>query len=260
MEKITFEPLVLMLRQKREACNRLFSTYSIRHPSLDPDLVKRWMVRAVEPVMREFHTADAETFESLFDVLYETLLRLAGAHRLQSEAEAHRRALMLIPLVKERARESPEQLVHSMFTALNAILPHGPDAALAWISRMRKALPHCDAMADVLNAGRLCAWRSGLAHLRERALAAARELPPEAASGALNTPVNAGLLQRMEENPWFSPGKTESADAGSGGLVFRCRMGGFRGFGGPFLKPPAVARVEQCFVASDGESGCAVFA
>ncbi|MCP4687781.1 MAG: hypothetical protein GY859_07005, partial [Desulfobacterales bacterium] len=184
----------------------------------------------------------------------------AGAHRLQSEGEAHRRALMLIPLVKERARESPEQLVHSMFTALNAILPHGPDAALAWISRMRKALPHCDAMADVLNAGRLCAWRSGLAHLRERALAAARELPPEAASGALNTPANAGLLQRMEENPWFSPGKTGSADAGSGGLVFRCRMGGFRGFGGPFLKPPAVARVEQCFVASDGESGCAVFA
>ncbi len=76
MEKITFEPLVLMLRQKREACNLLFSAYSIRYPSLAPDLVKRWMVHTVEPVMREFHTVDAGTFESIFDVLYETYAAL----------------------------------------------------------------------------------------------------------------------------------------------------------------------------------------
>jgi hypothetical protein len=92
------------------------------------------------------------------------------------------------------------------------------------------------------------AWRCGLAHFRDSALAASDRLPPAlalSAVGAKQTDDWPATRARLLAEPWFHPGR----DAVKGESA--AQAGGFRGFGGPFVEPPRVAATEsQLFVSS----------
>ena len=94
----------------------------------------------------------------------------------------------------------------------------------------------------------VAAWRSGAARFRTAALREAAALPAPLAVAALGLPPGtdpAATLARPAGDPWWWPGyRTEPG-------VLR-RIGGFRGFGGPWLGRPRVV--------AGGPTGCAVTA
>ena len=256
MEKLTFEPLIGLLARKREACNRLFAAYSIRYPALDGEVVKAWVVKTIQPVMQTLGNDDASLAERTFDALYETILDLAGAHRLQTWGRYYHPVLTMAGLADRSALDPPDTIIRALVRAMTTILADHPRAADGWLESMQKTIPLCTASDQVLAAGRLCAWKAGLAYLKPRALSALEILPPAMIRTVLGVAPSDELTTTLSCHPWQFSGQRKAV----GAPVLRYRAGGFRGFGGPFFRPPTVARLDAHFVVTDGLSCCVVFA
>ena len=105
-----------------------------------------------------------------------------------------------------------------------------------------------DATGDTWRAlGQVAAWRAGMAHYRDGALAAADALPERVALAAVGTVGGAWPAVRaaLAANRWWS---------GGDGAAER-RVGGFAGFGGPFVEPPEIAAGPEGLLVRSGERG-----
>ena len=105
----------------------------------------------------------------------------------------------------------------------------------------------------------MLAWRAGLAHFRESALAVANALPADLAVLAVGGAGDvswAQLRERMQGNPWCDPGQSEVSPQ----LRVAAKVGGFRGFGGLFPEPPKVAASEGQFLVRSRDQVWAVAA
>jgi hypothetical protein len=124
---------------------------------------------------------------------------------------------------------------------------HGCDAG-TWIARVARAGADTDA-ATTLAAGQVAAWTVGLAHARAGALDVAEALPPAALAAALGEDaLPDDALARLRAARWWRP-----SGAVAPGTVAH-RVGGFRGFGGPFLAAPLVTAVDGRIVVGSGEA------
>ena len=113
-------------------------------------------------------------------------------------------------------------------------------------------------LAEGREAGKVAAWRSGMAHYRTPALEAITQLPENVANTAVglfevkrHLPMDRLLM--MLGSPW---GRSESAHPDRGpALEMVAKVGGFRGFGGPFDKPPEVTLIEgELYAFDDSEA------
>jgi hypothetical protein len=122
--------------------------------------------------------------------------------------------------------------------------------------------PLAPAPDDLLAAGQVAGWRSGMAAYRTDALAVAGRLDPALAAAALGMPTDgwepAAFLARLRDDPWFDP--AAPAPVEGGGPRPPAAVGSFRGFGGPFVRPPTLAVVAGRVLATDGDDWFAVFA
>jgi hypothetical protein len=67
------------------------------------------------------------------------------------------------------------------------------------------------------------------------------------------------MIQRLEQDPWLKPEDALSAPPQQS-IRLVARAGAFRGFGGPFIRPPTVLFSQDGLVASDGEGHWRVLA
>jgi hypothetical protein len=61
------------------------------------------------------------------------------------------------------------------------------------------------------------------------------------------------VIERLRNDPWLTPLEAVNREVQPRPMRIVCRAGGFRGFGGPFLRPPKVALGGDDFVVTDGE-------
>lgn len=261
MEKITCAPLVRLLRDKRELCNLRFSAASVRYPSLFPDRVKALIHEVMQPVIKGLEMLDPAEHDRIFDQVYDILLDLEGSGRMQAAGDVYRQTLMLIPSMAHTVwADGDVLLIRHLIRAATTIHSGYPQATPVWIEAMGRAMPHCGTAAQVLDAGRVCAWMSGLAHLREHALKALDRLCKEGVTAIFYSPRDTTIDRaRFETDPWYDPRDAWSM-AQADEPVFRYRTGGFQGQGGPFLRPPVSASLDGRCVVTDGESVLRVFA
>jgi hypothetical protein len=116
-------------------------------------------------------------------------------------------------------------------------------------------------LETMLQAGQVAAWRAGLAHYRRGALAVCGQLPAPLAFGLLKLPAVAAttdlrdsVIARLIEDPWLRPASALSQGESTRRIQVVARIGAFRGFGGLFIDPPSVKRIDGQFVVADGES------
>jgi hypothetical protein len=118
-----------------------------------------------------------------------------------------------------------------------------------WRARLIDLAPGCTTADEFLVVAQLLAWRSGLAHFRMSALAAASALPSEMVLAILEAPAGSDVSDECQahmKNPWFGHGEDHNANR---------RMGAFLGYGGQFMTPPLVTRSgSQILVRSGDES------
>jgi len=156
----------------------------------------------------------------------------------------------LLPLLGAQLAQEPRRIVAAVSNAL-ANLARSPRARPAqWLEIMTGLAASTDA-ATFLAAGQVAAWRAGMAAYRSDALEVARTLEADVVQAVLGaTPAQ---LDELATDPWFVPRPEGSSPEA-------VRVGSFRGFGGPFVRPPLLALHGSQVVAMDGDGEWFVFA
>ncbi len=247
------ESFASVLRSGRDHFNAEFKSARHKHPELDGDAFSSFLATSVDPLIQAVARCRPERVADTALAAYEVALELVG---LRLSGPRARTPLLdhgwrrVLPAAAALVAESPLRLLSALSNALHQ-LAAWPDANHeAWISSMAALAPHAPNGDVLLGLGQLCAWRAGLAHYRNGALAVADSLPAELVLAALGAAAGsdwARVRQGLHESPWFDP------SAATSGVRCVGAVGGFRGFGGPFAVPPRVVCAGEHFFVLSGD-------
>ena len=152
----------------------------------------------------------------------------------------------LAPLIAEAPSRIPSALLNAL-----AYLDGAGARRADWVSGILRAARLLPDASACLAAGQALAWLCGVAHFRDGALAALERLPPKAAASLLGLKEPAAAapaVARLRSDPW-----ARAAGGLKASLRVVHRVGGFRGFAGPFLTPPSLRSGPDALFASDGQ-------
>lgn len=173
---------------------------------------------------------------------------LAARGRWRAGTEERTTVLEVVPRAAALVRAGPDVVVPLLVASARTVRRSADRVVLADL--LAAAPPTAD--VDELRATVLVAtWRAGAVRFRSAALAAAARLPAPLAVAALGLAPGTSpdaVLAAHSADPWWWPGREQTAG------VLR-RVGGFRGFGGPWLAVPRVSSGAPwgCHVRADGE-------
>src|SRR5262249_32839538 len=145
--------------------------------------------------------------------------------------------------------DDPRRVFGSLANAFVHLQRYGAPTG-EWLHRLQVSAPSGDATV-ALHAGQVAAWGLGLSHFRGSALVVAATLSCDALLAALGADPSTAppnLLQHLREDRWWQPARTKPSAP-----TVAHRVGGFRGFGGPFFHPPKVGRRDGCIVIRSGD-------
>ncbi|HEY9724440.1 MAG TPA: hypothetical protein V6D47_20725, partial [Oscillatoriaceae cyanobacterium] len=192
--------------------------------------------------------------------LYEQLLPLAAQGWFGDEprrpelARAFTRLLCGFP---DLLAQEPQLFAGAALDALHNLTDADAGLAEAWCDRLLSVKQHLADLPTWLEAGRVAAWRVGLAAQRAAALNACAHLEPALAAALLDAhaPLDRVEMDALRTAPWRSPGHVTAPE-----LRIAGKLGGFRGLGGPFVRPPTVHAHDGRLFATDGRKTWQVFA
>jgi hypothetical protein len=253
MSAFVHPPLAGILQSGRAEFNDRFARMKRRHPDLDGEAFAMVLRTMVDPVAEAVAAVAPErlpavvwaAYDAALIVVAEKLAGPGGRHAVIAEAWKN-----LLPALAPLVALAPRRMIAAVTNAL-CQLATTPDAQVEkWTAQLQPIAAELASVDDFLRAGQVAAWRCGLAHYREGALAAAAELPPALALRLLSAPPNAAwdeVLARLRAARWWQPAAAVSTEP----LRVVRTAGAFRGFGGLFAEPPRVAAVDgQIFVRS----------
>jgi hypothetical protein len=260
MERLT-GPLADVLRRGRGAFNAKFMAASTADTPIAPEGFQHHLVITLDPIVRSVSAEFAERTEAvavaLFDLSLELFTRnlLGPAAKYPDIDSAWRDLLPRMPRLMAR---EPAQVAGAVTNALYNLSRTPGARPEQWIAKMSGVATACQNTSELLACGSVLAWRCGMPQYRRSALDKARLLPPLLTTKVLDllsgtAPEQlAEVIGRLQLNPWILPEVALTRRATPGELKRVAKAGAFRGFAGPFLAPPTVARVNGELVASDG--------
>lgn len=237
------------LRGRRAELNARFAEARHRLPALDPGAFGDFLRESADPVVRAAEAACPGRAEAAALAAFDVALELVGRQAMGGTIdELWRRAL---PAAARAVAAAPERVLAALSNAAHQVAAT-PDAG-RWVAELERLAPACPDPDDLLRVGQVAAWRAGLAHYRQGAIAAAGALPEPVALAAVDAAaparwadVEAGLLA----SEWFDPSRPATR---AGAPTHVAVVGAFRGFGGSFVAPPRVALVGGRFHVSSGD-------
>lgn len=259
-------PLAQALEKGRGAFNARFAQARSASKSLDPEIFRRHLVEIVEPIARSVSASEPDKVQGAVEVLFDLSLDLMGKGYFGEEPRCPELLdtwRELLPAIPGLLAKSPRRVAAALTNASVTLSRPGAANAHAWIASMAKVASHCADAEAYLSAGKVAAWRWGMASHRDAALDLLASMPEATASAALDLPVGEVLpvpvLLEALGDPWR---RAEDAKkpAGAKALAIMGRVGGFRGFGGPFVCPPDVVAQAGRLLAFDTEGCYALFA
>lgn len=223
---------------------------------VEPPALFAHLAVAVAPVAAAIEEVDPKRVDAVVESLLDLSLDLVPREILGPKARhpiVGRVWRDLLPRLAGRLADEPRKVAAALTNAAHNLVAERARAE-EWLAAMGEVGPHCSTVADLLACGQVLAWRSGLAHYRAPALEVWRSLPDRLAFEVLGVSRDAAAsraaLEAALADPWRKPG---DAEAGAPALRIVGKIGGFRGFGGPFLTPPRVFAFHGRVFAADGE-------
>lgn len=141
--------------------------------------------------------------------------------------------------------DRPKTLMGSLTNAALNIAATPGARPNEWLALLSRAAPIATA-ETLLPIGQVLAWRAGMAHFRQGALAAAEALGPQQALALVGAEGDwAEVRARFEANRWWRP----DLEPGREGLT----VGAFTGYGGQFPEPPTVRAGDDGFVVRSAD-------
>jgi hypothetical protein len=239
------QPVAALLDGQRDALNDRFAARRRGGAKIEPPAFLAHVREAVAPLLTEVEARFPERAAAVLIALYDASLDLFAAALLGPETKLpamHRVWTELLPNAVTLLAREPVSLVGCLCNAVFQVAQQRGTRPDLWLDRTRSALPHCQSVADVLDAGVVAAWQAGMPQFRVPALAAADRMKPKLATAVLGLPVETtaeecrDTVAMLKGNRWFRL----DAPAQSPALSPVGLAGAFTGFGGAFSRPPTV--------------------
>ena len=244
--------LTSILRERRHAYNYRWSEARSRFPHLTSEDAASFFVNDLAPLIDALAASavQADQLELLCDIAVEvgsraTGLRLLGVNASQPWVTELWRSTF--PALAHLIIADPLAVITELSHATAQFSAHGASRPQQWLRLLTALGPQAADLEQLRLLGKVIAWRSGLAHYRTGALAAADRLPPELVERALEIPAGQSwstLRVALQESKW------PSSLVGDTALL--TKVGSFRGFGGVFLEPPMLATRDNDLIARSG--------
>lgn len=248
--------LVAVLRAERHQLNERFAAARVRHPDLDAEAFAKFIRGAIDPLVGAVARTRPEHVSHVAVAAYDIALELIGqklagrSARTPHVGAAWRR---ILPEVAPLVAAEPERMIAAVCNASHHLASTAGARPAAWIDLMVRLAGQVTDCATFLTLGQVAAWRSGMAHFRKSAVAAADTLPESLALAAIEAPAArwSQVRDRLIADPWYDPAAPNDASTTPRVVA---RAGAFRGFGGLFTEPPTAAMADgQLFVRGGSE-------
>lgn len=247
-----------LLQSGRSEFNARFAVARKLYPDLNAEAFSAFLAGPVNDLVAAVDRVSpgraAETAASAYDLALEAhgqrMADSGGGGGLM--AEAWRR--ILVPAATLVAL-APQRMLAGVCNALHHLHKTAGARPGQWMSDLEKFAGESADVETFLRLGQVAAWRAGLAHFRQSALAVADGLPERLALLAVGAGPSSRWTEvqdRLRADPWFDPAAVKQ---GGQGLRLARRCGAFSGFGGLFSQPPAVVSAHGDFLVASGD-GC----
>ena len=216
-----------------------------RFPSLDMAAFGAFLHDGVDPLVVAVAAAAPERVGGATLAAYDMALELVG-HGLAGPAAK-------TPFLNTVWRELAPSFAPLLATAPVEVLGMLSNAAIhlasvagarpaQWQRELATLAAQIVTLAQLRAVGQVLAWRAGVAHFRQGALAAADTLPPALALAAFGEPGAQWpqVRAQLQENPWR--GNADGREFGT-----------FTGLGGDFGTPPQVRATDDGFIVRSAE-------
>ncbi|MFZ6872205.1 hypothetical protein ACO0LF_09090 [Undibacterium sp. Di27W] len=241
-------PFAQVLAAGRSQFNARVVEARRRYPAFDVQAFADFLQNSVAPVMQAVavHMPDRVAIIAL--TAYDIALELVGQALTGAGARSKivdRVWQDLLPAYTHILVNAPAE-VFALLTnaALNIEKTPGarPDQ---WLGEMKKIAPQITSLPALQATGQVLAWRAGMTHFREGALAVADTLPSALLLQLLEAEPGSDWLKiktQMQQDPWWCPDVARRSALSQGRTV-----GQFTGFGGAFPAPPELRACEYGF-------------
>jgi hypothetical protein len=214
------------------------------------------------------HNARPDRVDETTEALYDILLELTGKAYLGRETRYTALVTVwgkLFPKLARLLATDPARFARAATNAVYNLSATATARPTFWVDAMTEVGSHCPDVASFLEAGKVVAWRAGLAHYRQSALEAVKRIEPRLARIALALPESNDasietIVGRLMIDPWLAPAAATESGQREKYLRIVSVVGAFRGFGGVFVSPPEVALSGGELVAFDNENCWAITA
>lgn len=249
--------LAAALADQRDRYNSLFAQARHQRPTLSAAAFAEILERQLAPIVEAVPPPAAG---AVTEALYPLALELLGQDLLGPTSRyplITRGWTALLPFLARWLADQPRRVAGAITNALYQLATTPGANGEGWLRALVQSAPACATWDEVMQVGQVLAWQAGLAHYRAGALQVAEHLPPELAGLALGVaPASVpAALAGLRANPWLTP-----AQAAQGGALTRPQLrlmrqvGGFRGFGGPFVSPPQAQVCAGSFLLTDAQA------
>ncbi len=209
--RMVSEALASILRSGRSDFNARFIAARRIHPDLQAEVFTEFLRTAVDDLVRAVQGIGTDCLGEVTMAAYDAALELIGQRisgqgsRFSVVEEGWRR---ILPRIAPLVAVAPGRLIPAVCNAIYQVASTPGSRPTQWIEIMERLGPQCADADTFLKLGQVSAWRAGLAHFREGAIAVADELPEAltlAALGAKSDSTWADLRERLLADPWFDP-------------------------------------------------------
>jgi hypothetical protein len=248
------------LRADREALNRRFALRQSSGAEFDATAFQEHLRTTVNELVGRVAALQPERVRAVVNDLFDVSLDLFAAGLLGPKSRhPHVSAAWrgVLPQTARLLAREPARVAGLLSNAVDHLAAHTSARPSEWIEWMGALSPHIESVTQWLDVGKVLAWQAGLVQYRSAALRVARTLPWKLAARCFDIHEDVTesgwnkYLGRLETDRWFSPVQGKTQDASRSLRIVRT-TGGFRGFGGPCLRPPTVMAKDGRLFVKDG--------
>ena len=251
MEKISFQPLIAELSEKSTLYNRWYNESEMKYGNLPSHAITSWMVEVVEPIVKETTALNSapEKIHEIVKALYQESLKLIGNGSAIRYKDEYKEAWLLMAQMPNLVVKFPVKVISLLNDVLFNLHIYAPEKIIDWCNLIKISSSEIKTIEDFKIAGRIYAWRCGLAHLRIRLNTDFKELSENLQEIVSNAISSDKSSIQLFKNPWAN----EKAK-------FEGVQGGFKDTDGFFENPPRLAKIDGNIFVTDSKSSYALFA
>lgn len=247
-----------LLSDRREDLNQRVAMARTRSLSFDNAAFSAFLETHAGPlvdrVLAENQSAGAASVDAVFDAAVTLVEHRWAGHSARTQT-INQLWSDVLPRFASAIATNPKGALGTLSNAAIK-LSQEPGARMAqWLEVLASLGRHARTQEDLRHLAVICAWRAGVAHIREAALTAAENLPAVVACAAVgaNDESDWGhVAKNFAAQRWWAPSALPQSDGHD--------IGAFVGFGGQFPEPPMLFTVDDSFVVQSGDRKFYLFA